>query len=166
MKLRHKMQRAPYVASACIILTLSTIASRAGAEKLEEVIVANYDDNHIGWDAGRMMINIPSNPPDNLIVEFRGQKRAKLDRLILKTKKWSVDLSKFVRDLDHPFPSRISVIVRKSISGNMLITLNLPFQPVHGPNGEFNCDAIEIAIENSVILSNITMTTPQDRCTF
>jgi RHS repeat-associated protein len=29
-------------------LTLSTIASRAGAEKLEEVIAANYDDNHEG----------------------------------------------------------------------------------------------------------------------
>jgi hypothetical protein len=153
------------VAVIVILTALGGYYNQAYAKDLNDVVIQNYDDNHIGWNSGRMTIDIPTAPRDVLVIDFKAKKREKITALTVHTSRWSVNLTGVVARLPRPYPSRMSVIVREWSADKTLFFINLPFEIKTKSDGDI-CNALEVSVENARVVSNTILPTSLDRCVY
>jgi hypothetical protein len=136
------------------------------AQNLNDVVIQINDDHHMGWDSGRLAVDITNDPRDTLVIEFRAHRREAITALSVSTNRWTIDLTKAVGPLKHPYASRIAVVVRKWNSTETLLFIDLPFETGSRTNGNSKCNGLQIEVRNGVAVSQTTHVTTEGRCEY
>jgi hypothetical protein len=155
------------LASVVLVVGLSlSEPSHATAEQLNDKVIRVYEDNHIGWDIGRLAITVPEAPMEDLVVEFKALRRERLTSLSVHTSRWTLDLSGAVKELYHPYPSRITVVVREWNLKHTLLFLDLPFEMQNNDGEHAECVSLQLEVLNGKLIDKTTHVTATERCMY
>jgi hypothetical protein len=137
-------------------------------QDLSNVEVQNYDDFHIGWDSGRLEIEVPGKKLGSITLKFSSKERRQITLLKLVSGRWSVDMTSLVTALPRPFPTRISVIIHawSGDGATSSISVSLPFEASSELRGESDCEAMEFLIKDGKIAQHEIVRTPPERCVY
>lgn len=137
------------------------------ATPLEDVVIQNFDDRHVGWSAGTLEVDLGNSRKNNpLRLVFKSERRGPIKFLTVSSDDWGLDLTTAVRSISHPFPSRISIIPMRHANAFEKFTISLPFRTGSRESGDLLCHELEIAIEHGKLGKRQTVAAPTERCAF
>jgi len=138
---------------SCLVFAL--LQSSASA-----VVVSNFDITNAAWTGGKLQIITTNNGKEALGLTF-WMPKGRLESLSLQGKAWKVDLTKFVSDIERPFPLRSQVNIHKmSDDGDVQdFTLTIPFS-----QSVTECLAVALRVVNGRVVEHSVENSNDVRC--